>query len=50
MIGRLLCRIGLHKWDPPTPRGDGMDRAVCSRCGEPWLRSGDAVIYPKERP
>lgn len=38
MIGRLLCRIGLHAWRPKTPRGDGYARARCKRCDEPWLR------------
>lgn len=36
MIGRLLCRLGLHDWTPP--RGDGYARSVCKRCGEPWAR------------
>lgn len=46
MRGRLLCRIGLHKWT--APRGDGYARSVCKRCGEPWARPGDAVAYPVE--
>lgn len=34
MIGRLLCRIGLHHWTPP--RADGYERSKCERCGTCW--------------
>lgn len=37
MIGRLLCRVGLHRFGPP--RGDGYARNTCRRCGVPWARS-----------
>lgn len=36
MLGRLLCRVGLHRWTPP--RGDGYARSVCRRCDEPWAK------------
>jgi hypothetical protein len=36
MLGRLLCRLGLHSFGPP--RGDGYARNRCHRCGEPWAR------------
>lgn len=36
MIGRLLCRIGMHKWTPP--RGDGYARCVCRRCAIPFMQ------------
>lgn len=45
-----LCKIGLHRWYPPTPRGDGMARAVCERCGEPYVRAGDAIAYTDVNP
>lgn len=32
----LLCRIGLHAFLPP--KGDGMNRSYCPRCGEWWIK------------
>lgn len=48
MLGRLLCCLGLHRWTPP--RGDGYARSVCRRCGDPFVRAGDAVVYPPRCP
>lgn len=40
MIGRILCKIGLHKWidkESPTLR--------CSRCGHIWCIWADGIRY-----
>jgi hypothetical protein len=32
-MGRLLCRVGLHRWHDDIDHDDGARIIVCNRCG-----------------
>ena len=32
MIGKVLCKVGLHRWHDTTDPEDGSPTIVCTRC------------------